>query len=68
MPSQAPPETIRTPWELFRQRLGEDRVALAALGFIAAEVLAAVLAPWIVKAFAHPPNAQYASQLDPTIV
>jgi ABC-type dipeptide/oligopeptide/nickel transport system permease subunit len=56
----------RTPWQLFRQRLGEDRVALAALGFIVAEILAAALALWIVKAFAHPPNAQYATELDPT--
>jgi peptide/nickel transport system permease protein len=55
----------RTPWQLFWERFREDRVALVALGFIVLEVLAALLAPWIVKAFGHPPNAQYPSELDP---
>jgi ABC-type dipeptide/oligopeptide/nickel transport system permease subunit len=55
----------RTPWQLFWERFREDWVALAALGFIALEVLAALLAPWLVRAFGHPPNQQFPSQLDP---
>jgi peptide/nickel transport system permease protein len=55
----------RTPWQLFWGRFRGDRVALVSLGFITAEVLAAIFAPFIVKAFAHPPNAQYPSALDP---
>jgi peptide/nickel transport system permease protein len=56
----------RTPWQLFWGRFRGDRVALVSIGFITAEVLAAIFAPFIVKAFAHPPNAQYPSALDPT--
>jgi peptide/nickel transport system permease protein len=56
----------RTPWQLFWERFREDRVALIALGFIVAEILLAILAPYIVRAIAHPPNAQYPSALDPT--
>jgi peptide/nickel transport system permease protein len=58
-------DLARTPWQLFWQRLREDRVALAALGFIVVEILAAVFAPLIVMALGHPPNAQYPSALDP---
>jgi ABC-type dipeptide/oligopeptide/nickel transport system permease subunit len=53
----------RTPWQLFWQRFREDRVALVAFGFIGFEVLAAILAPLIVKAVAHPPDAQYPNML-----
>jgi peptide/nickel transport system permease protein len=56
----------RTPWQLFWERLREDRVALVALGFIVLEILVAVCAPWIVAALGHPPNAQYPERLDPT--
>jgi peptide/nickel transport system permease protein len=56
----------RTPWQLFWDRFRRDRVALVALGFIAAEVLLAIFASLIVKAFAHPPDAQYPNALDPT--
>ena len=55
----------RTPLQLFWERFREDRVALVALGFIVIEVLLAIFAPWIVRAFGHPPNAQYPDQLDP---
>jgi peptide/nickel transport system permease protein len=55
----------RTPWQLFWERLRDDRVALVALGFIAVEVSAALFAPLIVRAFAHPPNAQYPDALNP---
>jgi peptide/nickel transport system permease protein len=56
----------RTPLQLFWERFRDDRVALAALAFIAFEVLLAVCAPWVVDVLGHPPNAQYPSQLDPT--
>ena len=56
----------RTPFQLFWEKLREDKVALVALGFIVAEILIAVFAPWIVRAFGHPPNAQYPEALDPT--
>jgi peptide/nickel transport system permease protein len=55
----------RTPWQLFWERFRQDRVALAALAFIVLLVLLATFAPLIVRAFAHPPNAQYPSALDP---
>jgi peptide/nickel transport system permease protein len=58
--------TGRSPAQLFWQRFREDKVALVALGFIVVEISLAILAPWIVRAVAHPPNAQYPSQLDPT--
>jgi peptide/nickel transport system permease protein len=63
---QGPEVLERTPWQLFWERFRSDRVALIALGFIAAEVLVALFAPYIVRAIAHPPNAQYPSALDPT--
>jgi peptide/nickel transport system permease protein len=56
----------RTQWQLFWERFREDRVALAALAFVVAEVLVAFFAPVIVGAIAHPPNAQYPQALDPT--
>jgi ABC-type dipeptide/oligopeptide/nickel transport system permease subunit len=55
----------RTQWQLFWERFREDRVALVALGFVGAEVLIAIFAPFIVGAIAHPPNAQYPETLDP---
>ena len=55
----------RTPFQLFWERFREDRVALVALGFIVCEILLALLAPLIVRAVAHPPNAQYPNALDP---
>ena len=57
------PELGRPPWQLFRERLWHDRVAMVALAFIVFEILVAALAPVIVKALAHPPNAQYPSAL-----
>jgi ABC-type dipeptide/oligopeptide/nickel transport system permease subunit len=64
---QEGPEVLgRTPWQLFWERIRGDRVAMVALGFIVAEVLLAVFAPYVVRAIAHPPNAQYPSALDPT--
>jgi peptide/nickel transport system permease protein len=66
-PAGSPRHAIsgRTPWQLFWQSFRRDRVALVALGFIVLEVLAALLAPLLVHAFAHPPNAQYPSALSP---
>jgi peptide/nickel transport system permease protein len=54
----------RTPWQLFSERFRRDKVAVAALGFIGLEILLAILAPLIVRAIAHPPNAQYPDALD----
>ena len=54
-----------TPWQLFWERFRQDRLALVALAFIVLLVLVAAFAPLIVRAFAHPPNAQYPSALDP---
>ena len=56
----------RTPFQLFWERFREDRVALAALGFIVVEIAIAVFAPWIVRVLGHPPNAQYPETLDPS--
>ena len=56
----------KTPLQLFWERFREDKVALAALGFIVLEIALAILAPWIVKLLGHPPNAQYPERLDPT--
>jgi len=56
----------KTPFQLFWERFREDRVALAALGFIVLEIALALLAPWIVTLLGHPPNAQYPETLDPT--
>ena len=54
----------RTPWQLFWERFRRDRVAMGALGVIIFEILVALFAPLIVRAVAHPPNAQYPSALD----
>ncbi len=56
----------RTPSQLFWERFREDRVALAALGFIVFEIAVAIFAPWIVRLLGHPPNAQYPGTLDPS--
>ena len=56
----------RTPFQLFWERFREDRVALAALGFIVLEIAIAFFAPWIVRVLGHPPNAQYPETLDPS--
>src|SRR2546423_4996371 len=51
--------------QLFWRRFRQDRVALAALGFIVFLVLVAILAPVIVKIFGVPgPNVQNANALD----
>ena len=55
----------RTPWELFWTRFKRDKIALVAAGFIVFLVLIALFAGPITSAFAHPPNAQYPSALDP---
>jgi ABC-type dipeptide/oligopeptide/nickel transport system permease subunit len=60
-----PAVASRTPWQLFRKRLLEDRVAVVALGFIVLEIALAVFAPLVVHLVAHPPNAQYPETLDP---
>jgi peptide/nickel transport system permease protein len=62
-PGGQPEIAARTPWQLFRLRFREDRVALVALAFIVVEILAAIFAPLIVRAIGHPPNAQYPSAL-----
>ena len=64
-PTEDSDVAARTPWQLFWERFREDRVALVALGFIGFEIAVALAAPLIVKAVAHPPNAQYPSALDP---
>ncbi|MGI9099594.1 MAG: ABC transporter permease [Solirubrobacteraceae bacterium] len=56
----------RSPLELFWRRLREDRVALAALTFIALLVLMAILAPLVVKLLgAPPPTERSTAALDP---
>jgi peptide/nickel transport system permease protein len=60
-------ETVqaRTPFELFWHRFREDRLALAALGFVAFIILMAIFAPLIVKIFGAPdPNVRDQSALD----
>jgi peptide/nickel transport system permease protein len=64
VPGGEPQIAARTPWQLFRLRFREDRVALVALAFIAVEILAAIFAPLIVRALAHPPNAEYPNALN----
>ena len=54
----------RGPMELFWARFREDKVALASFGVVVFVALIAILAPWIVKLVAHPPNAQYPDLLD----
>jgi ABC-type dipeptide/oligopeptide/nickel transport system permease subunit len=66
-PDDALAVAARSPIELFWRRLRADRVALAALAFIALLVLVAILAPLVVKLFgAPPPNAKATDALDPT--
>ena len=49
----------RSPWQLFWRRLRSDRVAIVALGVIVVLVLAALLAPLVVKLAGAPgPNVQ----------
>jgi peptide/nickel transport system permease protein len=61
----AVPPVARSPLELFWRRLREDRVALAALGFIVVLVAVALLAPLVVKVLgAPPPNQQSPRALD----
>src|ERR687889_580544 len=66
-PDDALAVAARSPIELFWRRLRADRVALAALAFIALLVLVAILAPLVVKLFGAPsPNAKATDALDPT--
>ena len=66
-PASAAAVAARSPLELFWRRLRSDRVALAALGFIALLVLVAILAPLVVKLLgAPPPNERSTEALDPT--
>jgi hypothetical protein len=39
LPGEEPEIAARTPWQLFRRRFREDRVALVALAFIVVEIL-----------------------------
>ncbi len=56
----------RSPLELFWRRFRSDRVAMSSLGFIVLLILAAVLAPLIVKLVGAPgPNVQNSAALDP---
>ena len=67
VPDDALAVAARSPIELFWRRLRADRVALAALAFIALLVLVAILAPLVVKLFgAPPPNEPSRDALDPT--
>jgi ABC-type dipeptide/oligopeptide/nickel transport system permease subunit len=50
--------------QLFWARFREDKVALVSFGVVVLVALVAILAPWIVKLFAHPPNAQYPDTLN----
>jgi peptide/nickel transport system permease protein len=57
--------TARSPLQLFWRRFRQDKVAIAALGFIVVLVLVAVLAPLIIKIVGVPgPNEQNANALD----
>ena len=56
----------RSPWELFWRRFREDRLAMAALIFLAILVLVAIFAPLVVKIFGAPdPDYRDQSALDP---
>ena len=60
-----PEIAARSPLELFWRRLRGDRVAVAALAFIALLAIVAILAGPLVKLFgAHPPNQQNTKVLD----
>jgi peptide/nickel transport system permease protein len=55
----------RSPLQLFWRRLRQDKVALAALGFIVFLIFVAIFAPLIVKLVgAPPPNEQSTAALD----
>jgi peptide/nickel transport system permease protein len=70
LPTSAPDSAAqrvaaRSPLELFWRRLKSDKVALTALVFIVLLILAAILAPLLVKLFGQrPPNAQGTKFLD----
>lgn len=51
----------RSPLQLFWRRLRQDRIAMAALGFIAVLIGVAVLAPLVIKLFGLPPPDQQSS-------
>jgi peptide/nickel transport system permease protein len=56
----------RSPWQIFWRRFREDRLAMAALVFIAVLVLVAIFAPLVVKIFGAPdPDARDTGALDP---
>jgi peptide/nickel transport system permease protein len=56
----------RSPLQLFWRRLRTDRVALVSLGVIVFLILAAILAPLIIKLVGAPgPNVQNSGALDP---
>jgi peptide/nickel transport system permease protein len=56
----------RSPWELFWRRFREDRLALAALGFIVLIILVAIFAPVVVDIFGAPgPDERDTAALDP---
>src|SRR4051812_34638257 len=56
----------RSPLQLFWRRLKSDKVAMTALVFIIVLILAAVLAPLIIKLVgARPPNEQSTKFIDP---
>lgn len=55
----------RSPFELFKRRFAQDKVALAALGFLVALVVLAVAAPLVVKlAGVSGPNTPNSGELD----
>src|SRR5687767_15284107 len=57
--------TARSPLQLFWRRLRRDKVAMAALGFIAVLIIIAVTAPLLVKLLGLPdPNTQSTAALD----
>jgi ABC-type dipeptide/oligopeptide/nickel transport system permease subunit len=56
----------RSPWELFWRRFREDKLALAALIFIALLILVAIFAPAVTSLFGAPgPDARDTGALDP---
>ena len=56
----------RSPWELFWRRFREDRLALAALAFVAALALVAIFAPAVVELSGVPgPDTRDTGAMDP---
>ncbi|HSV38465.1 MAG TPA: ABC transporter permease [Nocardioidaceae bacterium] len=47
------------------RRLKRDKVAIAGLVVLILLLLVAIFAPWIVKAFGHPPDMYFRDQIDP---